>query len=64
MRQSVNAWIRSAGAFDGIIDFERVVRDQSDPSTLRADFDTGDHLHPNATAYRAMGQAIDLDLFR
>jgi lysophospholipase L1-like esterase len=59
----VNAWIRGGAAFDGIIDFERMVRDPRDPSVLQAEFDTGDHLHPNAAAYRAMGQAIDLDLF-
>lgn len=63
VRQSVNAWIRGEGAFDGVIDFERTVRDPRDPSALRSEFDTGDHLHPNSAAYRAMGRAVDLRLF-
>jgi lysophospholipase L1-like esterase len=63
VRRSVNAWIRGGDAFDGIIDFERMVRDPRNPSVLQAEFDTGDHLHPNAAAYRVMGQAIDLGLF-
>jgi lysophospholipase L1-like esterase len=62
-RQSINAWIRSADAFDGVIDFDAVVRNPGDPSALRPEFDTGDHLHPNQAAYRAMGQAVDLSLF-
>ena len=62
-RQSINAWIRSADAFDGVIDFDAVVRNPGDPSVLRPEFDTGDHLHPNHAAYRAMGQAVDLRLF-
>jgi lysophospholipase L1-like esterase len=63
VRQSVNARIRGGGAFDGVIDFERMVQDPRDPGALRPEFDTGDHLHPNASAYRAMGHAIDLGLF-
>jgi lysophospholipase L1-like esterase len=27
-------------------------------------YDSGDHLHPNDAGYRAMGEAIDLALFR
>jgi len=63
VRQSVNAWIRRGAAFDGVIDFDAVVRNPGDPSALRPEFDTGDHLHPNHAAYRAMGQAVDLSLF-
>jgi lysophospholipase L1-like esterase len=62
-RQSINEWIRSGGAFDGVIDFDAVVRDPGDSSALRPEFDTGDHLHPNHAAYRAMGEAVDLNLF-
>ena len=62
-RQSINGWIRNGGAFDGVIDFDIVVRDPGDASALRPEFDTGDHLHPNNAAYRAMGHAVDLGLF-
>ena len=63
VRQAVNDWIRGAGKFDGVIDFDRVLHAAADPSRLRSDFDTGDNLHPNMAAFMAMGNAIDLDLF-
>jgi lysophospholipase L1-like esterase len=62
-RQDVNQWIRSAGAFDAVIDFDAVLRDSSDPTRLRPEFDSGDHLHPNDAGYKAMADAIDLMLF-
>jgi lysophospholipase L1-like esterase len=61
---TVNAWIRTSGAFDAVIDFDAVVRDPADPTRLRPDVDTGDHLHPNALGYRLMGEAVPLTLFR
>ena len=61
LRQAVNAWIRHPGAFDGVVDFDRLLRDASRPSRLRAEFDSGDHLHPGDAGYRAMADAIDLD---
>lgn len=62
-RQAVNVWIRTSGAFDGVIDFEAVLRDPANPRRIRPDFDPGDHLHPNVAGYAAMGDAIDLALF-
>lgn len=59
-RQAVNAWIRSGGAFDAVVDFERVMRDPSRPDRLLPAYDSGDHLHPNDDGYRAMAAAIDL----
>ncbi len=53
-RQAVNVWIRTSGAFDGVIDFDAVLRDPTMPSRLRAVYDSGDHLHPNSDAYKAM----------
>ena len=63
IRQAVNRWIRTAGTFDAVIDFDAVVRDPADPSRLAPAFDPGDHLHPNDAGYRAMGDAVDLKLF-
>jgi lysophospholipase L1-like esterase len=62
-RQSVNAWIRGAGAFDAIIDFDLVLRDPKHPDRLRDAFDSGDHTHPNDAGHRAMAESIDLGLF-
>ncbi len=62
-REAVNAWIRSGGSFDAVIDFDAAVRDPDHPTRIRADYDVGDHLHPNDDGYRAMGDAVDLKLF-
>jgi lysophospholipase L1-like esterase len=59
-RQQVNTWIRTSGAFDGVIDFDAVVRDRADPAVLAPQYDSGDHLHPSDAGYQAMGDAIDL----
>ena len=63
-RQAVNQWIRTPGHFDGVIDFDKVVRDSEQPDRLLPAYDCGDHLHPNPTGYRAMGNAVPLSLFR
>jgi lysophospholipase L1-like esterase len=62
-RQAVNEWIRTSGAFDGVIDFDAVTRDPDNPKHIRAEFDSGDHLHPQDTGYEAMADSIDLELF-
>jgi lysophospholipase L1-like esterase len=63
-RLAVNHWIRTSGAFDTIIDFDRVIADPSRSAAIAALFDSGDHLHPNDTGYRAMGEAVELKLFQ
>jgi lysophospholipase L1-like esterase len=60
-REAVNAFIRS-GAFDGVIDFDELVRDPQNPRHIKAEFDSGDHLHPNDAGYKAMADAIDLGM--
>ncbi len=62
-RQTVNAWFRTNTIYDGVIDFDGIVRDPGNPVNLLPAYDTGDHLHLNPTGYRAMADAIDLNLF-
>ena len=62
MRKAVNDWIRTGGSFDGVIDFDAVVRDPANPDHILAEYDFGDHLHPNDAGYRKMGESIDLSL--
>jgi lysophospholipase L1-like esterase len=63
-RKAVNEWIRTGGAFDGVIDFEKAVRDPKNPDRMLPAYDGGDHLHPGDAGYKAMGEAIDLSLFK
>jgi len=62
-RQAVNAWIRSSGEFDGIIDFDAAVQDPAQPTRILPAYDSGDHLHPNDAGDVAEGNAIPLALF-
>jgi lysophospholipase L1-like esterase len=64
MRQSVNAFIRHSSDFDAVLDFDQVLRDPGKPDTLKAAYDSGDHLHPNDAGYKAMADAVDLSLIR
>jgi lysophospholipase L1-like esterase len=62
-RTAVNTWIRTSGAYDGVIDFDATMRDPQQPTKSLAAFDSGDHLHPNDAGYKAMGDSIDMSLF-
>ncbi len=59
-REAVNAWIRTSGAFDGVIDFDKLMRDPANPLAMNPAYDSGDHLHPNDAGYQAMANAISL----
>ncbi|WP_053913948.1 SGNH/GDSL hydrolase family protein [Streptomyces sp. TP-A0875] len=60
MRQEINARIRSGKVFDEVVDFDKALRDPYDPRRLRADYDCGDHLHPNDRGYERMAEVLDL----
>jgi lysophospholipase L1-like esterase len=62
IRLAVNEWIRTSGAFDGVIDFDKTTEDPNKPGYIRADYDCGDHLHPNDAGYKAMADSVDLDM--
>ena len=62
-RLQVNDWIRDGGAFDAVVDFDKILRDPNNPSQLLPAYDSGDHLHPSDAGYKAMAEAIDLKLF-
>ncbi|MFD0205523.1 MULTISPECIES: SGNH/GDSL hydrolase family protein [Saccharothrix] len=62
-RQEVNEWIRGSGVFDAVLDFDAVVRDPEDPRRLRGEYDEGDHLHMTPAGYRALADAVPLELF-
>jgi lysophospholipase L1-like esterase len=61
-RLAVNAWIRQASVFDGVIDFDNALKDPARPDALNPAYDSGDHLHPGDAGYKAMAQAVPLKL--
>ena len=63
-RKALNEWIRSSHAFDGVIDFDKAVRDPAHPDHILPAYDSGDHLHPGDAGYKAMADSIDLALFK
>lgn len=64
IRQAVNKWIRTSGAFDAVIDFDKVVRDPNNPMIFAKKYNSGDSLHPNDAGYRKMAESINLNLFK
>jgi len=60
-RQAVNRWIRTSGAFDGVIDFEAAVRDPANPSRTLPAYDF-DGVHLNDAGYQAMANAVNLSI--
>ncbi|MGP4005345.1 SGNH/GDSL hydrolase family protein [Streptomyces sp. 4N124] len=64
VRRQVNEWIRTSGAFDAVMDFDAVWSDPAHPSRIRDGFHAGDHLHGSDAGCRALGDSIDLTLFR
>lgn len=62
-RQEINNWIRSSGTFDGVVDFDAVLRDKGNPSYLCPGYNSGDYLHPNVEAFYEMAKAFPLELF-
>lgn len=61
-RETVNHWIRTSGAFDGVIDFDHALADPRDPLMMNPAYDSGDHLHPNDAGYQKMADTIDLGM--
>lgn len=64
IRSAVNAWIRTTGVLDGVLDFDAVIRDPAAPTKFRKEFNDRDNLHPNDAGYKAMAESIDLNLFQ
>lgn len=58
VRDKVNHWIRTSGAFDKVVDLDRVMAVPGNPDVLNPAYDSGDHLHPNDAGYHRMAEAI------
>jgi lysophospholipase L1-like esterase len=64
VRNAVNHWVRTGGAFDAVVDLDASVRDPGHPSRLKPEFDSGDHIHINDAGNQAMASTFDLAIFR
>lgn len=62
VRQAVNSWLRSAGAFDALADVDLALRNPDAPQTLRPLYDSGDHVHPNDAGYEVLAASVPLAL--
>ena len=62
LRCAVNEWIRSTSEIKGCIDFDRAVCDSLDPRAFAQGYDSGDHLHPSAAAYKRMAEEVPQSL--
>lgn len=62
VRLTVNSYIRTSTDFDGIIDLDAAMRNPADPTKLRPEFDSGDHIHPNDTGNEAMANAVPMEM--
>lgn len=62
LRQSLNTWIRESGAFDAVLDFDLLVKDNEDSLRMSPALDSGDHLHPGDAGNRFLANAVPLDL--
>jgi lysophospholipase L1-like esterase len=63
MRQSLNAFIRTPGAFDAVVDFDKVIQDPASPRQFKDGYNNTDKLHPNDAGYKAMADSVDLSIF-
>ncbi|BBC31777.1 GDSL-like Lipase/Acylhydrolase [Streptomyces graminofaciens] len=63
-RVAVNEWIRGAEDFDGVLDFDAVLRDPERPARMLPAYDSGDHLHPGDAGLAALAESVDLSLLR
>lgn len=64
MRHAYNEFIRTTDLIDGCIDFDKALRDPERPDWFKAEYDSGDHLHPSTTGYRRMAQEIPVEILK
>lgn len=64
LREQVNEWIRNNDYADGFIDFEKAVADESMPTRLKAEYNSGDHLHPSLEGSQKLCDTIPEFLYK
>lgn len=64
LRTEYNDYIRTTKTIDGVVDFDKAVRDSINIERFAEGFDSGDHLHPSEAAYKKMADQVNLDFFK
>ncbi|HEY6816297.1 MAG TPA: SGNH/GDSL hydrolase family protein [Croceibacterium sp.] len=63
-RQKINDWIVNSGTFDGVVRLDTAFADPAEPRQMREGYHIGDHLHGSPAGLKAVGDSIDLALFK
>ena len=63
-RQAINDWILHSGTFDAIVRLDTAFADPADARAMRDGYHMGDFLHGSDAGLKAVGDSIDLALFR
>lgn len=61
VRVKTNERIREGIGYDGYIDYDAAVRDESRPGYMKKEYHLGDGLHPNDAGGKAMAEKVDLE---
>ena len=62
-RVQINNWMKANNAFEGVVDFDAVLRNPANPTVLNPAYDSGDGTHPNDVGSAAMANAVPLAAF-
>ncbi len=62
IRLSVNSYIRTSTDFDGVIDLDSVMRNPAEPTKLKPEYNSGDHIHPTDAGNQALADAVPLEM--
>ncbi|TDD12583.1 hypothetical protein E1292_01700 [Nonomuraea deserti] len=59
VRDALNDWIRTSGAYGAVVDFDKIMADPADSDQINPAYDSGDKLHPGDAGYRVMAKAVN-----
>ena len=64
LKDAYNDFIRTTDLIDGVVDFDKAVRDPLDVAAFLDKYDSGDHLHPSALGYKRMAEEVPREMFK
>lgn len=56
LKNQFNDYMRENTVVDGVVDFDKAVRNPENPKAFGEGYDSGDHLHPSIKGYERMGE--------